>query len=46
MFSGGIVTVYVTDMERSVRFYTDSVDRNLWRALATGKGGEIASTPQ
>ena len=29
MFSGGIVTVYVTDMERSVRFYTEQLGLKL-----------------
>lgn len=29
MFNGGIVTVFVTDMERSVRFYTDALGLKL-----------------
>jgi catechol 2,3-dioxygenase-like lactoylglutathione lyase family enzyme len=31
MFAGGIVTVFVTDMERSVRFYTEQLGLRLLR---------------
>ena len=29
MFNGGIVTVFVTDMDRSVRFYTEQLGLKL-----------------
>ena len=29
----------------SVRFYSDNIDLNLWRALATARGGEAFSPP-
>jgi prepilin-type N-terminal cleavage/methylation domain-containing protein len=40
---GGVVAGHG---DGSVRFYNDSIDLNLWRALATAKGGEVVSTPQ
>jgi prepilin-type N-terminal cleavage/methylation domain-containing protein len=40
---GGVVAGHG---DGSVRFYNDSIDLNLWRALSTGKGGEVVSVPQ
>lgn len=34
MFAGGIVTVFVTDMDRSVRFYTEQLGLRLLRRYA------------
>jgi len=34
MFAGGIVTVFVTDMERSVRFYTEQLGLRLLQRYA------------
>ena len=43
MFAGGIVTVFVTDMDRSVRFYTEQLGLRLLQrfanAFATIDGG-------
>jgi catechol 2,3-dioxygenase-like lactoylglutathione lyase family enzyme len=43
MFSGGIVTVFVTDMDRSVRFYTEQLGLKLLKRyenhFATIDGG-------
>lgn len=43
MFSGGIVTIYVTDMDRSVRFYTEQLGLKLLKRyenhFATIDGG-------
>ncbi len=40
--SGGVVAGHG---DGSVRFYSDNIDLNLWRALATARGGEAFSPP-
>src|SRR6058998_3558288 len=48
MLAGGTVTIYVTEMERSVRFYTETLELKLmyrggpgYTAIDGGKGLEI-----
>lgn len=41
--SGGVVAGHG---DGSVRFYNDSIDLLLWRALSTARGGETAQAPQ
>ena len=45
MFSGGNVTVYVSDMDRAVRFYNDTLGLKLayrfgnhWASVEAGRG--------
>ena len=52
MFHGGVVTVYVSDMDRAVRFYTDAlgfklVERygNNWASIDGGPGLAIGLHP-
>jgi catechol 2,3-dioxygenase-like lactoylglutathione lyase family enzyme len=52
MFSSGNVTVYVSDMDRSIRFYTDTLGLRLayrfgnhWAAVELGKGLTIGLHP-
>jgi len=52
MFSGGNVTVYVSDMDRSVRFYSETLGLKLayrfgnnWASVEVGKGLTIGLHP-
>jgi catechol 2,3-dioxygenase-like lactoylglutathione lyase family enzyme len=52
MFSGGNVTVYVSDMDRAVRFYSETLGLKLayrfgdhWAAVEAGKGLTIGLHP-
>jgi catechol 2,3-dioxygenase-like lactoylglutathione lyase family enzyme len=52
MFRGGVVTVYVSDMDRSVRFYTETLGFTLterhgnhWASLDGGPGLTIGLHP-
>jgi catechol 2,3-dioxygenase-like lactoylglutathione lyase family enzyme len=52
MFAGGIVTVFVTDMDRSVRFYTEQLGlkllqryRNQFATIDAGHGLTIGLHP-
>ena len=52
MFSSGNVTIYVSDMERAIRFYTDTLGLRLayrfgnhWAAVELGKGLTIGLHP-
>jgi catechol 2,3-dioxygenase-like lactoylglutathione lyase family enzyme len=52
MFSSGNVTVYVSDMDRSVRFYTETLGLRLayrfgnhWASVELGKGLTIGLHP-
>lgn len=39
---GGVNALHV---DGSARFYTETIERDLWRALATRNGGEVVPTP-
>jgi len=52
MFSGGNVTVYVSDMDRSVRFYSETLGLKLayrfgdhWASVEAGRGLTIGLHP-
>src|SRR5437016_1990145 len=52
MFSGGNITVYVSDMDRAVRFYSETLGLKLayrfgdhWAAVEAGKGLTIGLHP-
>ena len=52
MFRGGVVTVYVSDMDRSIRFYTEALGMRLterhgdhWASLDGGPGLTIGLHP-
>ena len=52
MFSSGNVTIYVTDMDRAVRFYTETLGLRLayrfgdhWASVVLGKGLTIGLHP-
>lgn len=52
MFSGGNVTIYVTDMDRAIRFYSEVLGLKLayrfgdhWASIEAGKGLTIGLHP-
>ena len=52
MFRGGVFTIYVTDMDRSVKFYTETLGMKLlerhgnhWAAIDGGPGLSIGLHP-